>query len=48
MEDVRDDEAEEERAQADEDALAQLLEVFDERRLFAVLQATRQTGHGRS
>ena len=42
MEDEPDDEPDDERAEADEDALAQLVEMLDERRLLAVLQATRQ------
>ena len=36
MEDVGDDEADDERAEADEEPLPQLLEVLDERRLLAV------------
>ena len=42
VEDVADDEADDERAEADEEPLAQLLEVLDERRLLAVVEATGQ------
>src|SRR5262249_17595267 len=42
VEDERDDEAEEQRADAREQPLAQLLEVLDERRLLAVSEAARR------
>ena len=47
VEDVGDDEADDQRAEADEEPLAQLFEVLDERCLFAVFQATRQARIGR-
>ena len=40
-------EADDDRADADEEPLAQLLEMLDERGLFAVIQATRQARIGR-
>ena len=45
VEDVRDDRRDEHRGQAEDDPRPQLVEVLDERRLLAVLKATRQTGH---
>jgi len=45
VEDVRDDEAENERAEADEDPLAQLFEVLDERDFLAVFEAAWKTSH---
>ena len=42
VEDEADDDADDQRAEADEQPLAQLLEVLDERRLLAVAQAARQ------
>ena len=41
VEDVRDDEADEQRAEADEQPLPQLLEMLDERRLLAVPESAR-------
>src|SRR4029077_5385680 len=43
VKDVRDDEPDEDRADADEEPLPQLLEMLDERRLLTVPEATRET-----
>ena len=44
--DVGRDEADDEGAETDEEPLTQLFEVLDQRRLLAVVQATRKTLHG--
>ena len=48
MDRVGRDEADYESAETDENALPQLFEVLDQRRLLAVLQAARETLHGRA
>jgi hypothetical protein len=45
VEDVRDDQPEQECTEADEDAGAQLVEVLDERRFLAVLEAPWKALH---
>ena len=48
MEDVRDDEADDQRTEADEQPLTQLLEMLDERRLLAVPEPARWADAHRS
>ena len=45
MEDVTDDQPDDQRPEADEDARAQLVQMLDQRRLFAVTESPRQPLH---